>query len=42
MQQVENTAQQEADVNQDTTDIETLRDSCLLLELQLEDQLEVG
>ena len=42
LQQVKDPAQQEAQVNQYMTDIKTLCDSCLLLELQLVDQLEVG
>ena len=42
LQQVEDAAQQESQVNQYMTNIETLRGSCLLLEVQLVDQLEVG
>ncbi|CAL8272374.1 unnamed protein product [Lota lota] len=40
LQQVEDVAQQEAQVNQYMMDIKTLCDSCMLLELQLVDQLE--
>ena len=42
MKQVEDAAKEEAQVNQYKTEIKTLCDSCLLLELQLVDQLEVG
>ena len=42
MKQVEDAAKEEAQVNQYMTEIKTLCDSCLLLELQLVDQLEVG
>ncbi|XP_030231369.1 dynein regulatory complex subunit 3 isoform X2 [Gadus morhua] len=40
LKQVEDAAKEEAQVNQYMTEIKTLCDSCLLLELQLVDQLE--